>query len=100
MDSKFVVARRGTAPILLAAPHGGRAQLQCPRRRHGTTTKDKRTFQLTEELEAALSKTGLKPHVVLFKVSRKFVDANRAKADALEDSAAGMGARCGDTRVA
>jgi N-formylglutamate amidohydrolase len=85
-----VSATPGTLPLLLTAPHGGTQPLgMVPARQKGVTVRDAGTSELAEQVAAALqSRTGERPYVVIARFSRKFVDANRAQAEAIESAAA------------
>lgn len=85
----------GTLPIVLSAPHGGRAAVPgVPVRtgkgaRNFVTARDTATDVLTEKTCAALEKAlGGRPYVVIARFDRKYIDANRAPADAYESPAA------------
>jgi len=82
---EFVTILKGTLPVILSAPHGGELDLpgSLPRDRKSggsrfQTVRDVRSSELAEaiakELEAQL---GQRPYVVILRVSRKYLDANR-----------------------
>jgi len=96
-----VLAQRGTLPIILTAPHGGREAIPGigPRRLDGPAKgADGRTWggvrggadphtdviarQIAVEIERL---TGKDPYLVVAKFERKYVDANRPPALALDD---------------
>jgi N-formylglutamate amidohydrolase len=86
----LVISRSGNLPILLTAPHGGTERVaDVPARRHGVTTTDARTSELTlavaKRIEEAL---GAEPYVVAARFKRQYIDANRAETEALESPAA------------
>ena len=83
---ELVIARGGTLPILLTAPHGGLEAIPgVPVRSKGTTLTDAHTIELAEALAGHLAKAlGGQPYLVSARFSRKYVDANRAEADAFE----------------
>lgn len=100
----LVIVRRGTLPILLAAPHGGRLDipgvaprdiqnpaLRAASRKWGgaVNTADGNTDALTLRMEAEIRKlTGQAPYLVLAKFHRKYVDANRPPEVAFDSPAA------------
>lgn len=81
---KLLTVRKGTLPILLSAPHGGRLAVPGAEERKGVgieqfvTVNDTNTDQLAEKVAAAIKKEmGGEPYVVIAHFQRKFVDANR-----------------------
>lgn len=81
-----IIARAGSLPILLTAPHGGWESVPgvTPRSR-GTTLTDTHTIELMEALAKHLeSNLGAKPYVVAARFSRKFIDANRPEGEAFD----------------
>lgn len=78
--------RPGSLPIILAAPHGGTLEpSEIPVRSGGVQTRDMNTTDLAERMAAALeSRLGGRPHLVLFHLHRRMVDANREIAEAAE----------------
>ena len=81
---KLLTVRKGTLPIVVSAPHGGRLAIPGAEERTGTgvekfvTVNDTNTDQLAEKLAAAIKKElGGEPYVVIAHFQRKFVDANR-----------------------
>ena len=88
---KFLITRPGTLPIILSAPHGGRAPIpDIPTRRGDgvqkfTTVRDENTLELVDKLSAAIEKElGGKPYVVIALFERKQLDVNRPPEDAYE----------------
>ncbi|RJF95338.1 N-formylglutamate amidohydrolase [Noviherbaspirillum saxi] len=83
---RLVLARAGNLPILLTAPHGGLEGIpNVPLRSRGTTSMDAYTIELAEALARHLMNSlGGQPYVVAARFSRKYIDANRAEADAFE----------------
>lgn len=92
LDSSLVT-QEGELPIIISAPHGGGlAFAGAPVRKGGNgvrqfaVARDVSTDALALELAAALRReTGKAPFFVVAKVSRKYVDVNRAEQDAFED---------------
>lgn len=84
--------RRGTLPVILSAPHGGRLAIAgCPERAGGpgvtqfVTVTDASTDRLAEAIAAALERrTGKPPHLVVARFGRRYADANRPAADGTE----------------
>lgn len=88
---EWVTVSAGALPIILTAPHGGRAAVPelAPRRGIGvpqfTVERDSNTAELAEALAAKItSRLGLQPFLVIARFERKYVDANRAEAAAFE----------------
>ncbi|MBA4020140.1 MAG: hypothetical protein C0483_23510 [Pirellula sp.] len=87
----LVDVRRGTIPIIICSPHGGKEVVPDvpPRKNRPVTPKkgdpkwvtgtDVNTRELAQELVADLEKRlGGKPYYVMARFQRKFIDANRA----------------------
>jgi len=85
-ESNAILARAGNLPILLTAPHGGDQGVgDVPLRSRGTTGTDTHTREVTEALEAQIAnRLGAKPYVVIARFSRRYIDANRIEAEAIE----------------
>jgi N-formylglutamate amidohydrolase len=88
---KFILAKPGTLPIILSAPHGGRTPIPDVPTRRGegvnkfATVRDENTLELVDKLAAAIEKElGGKPYVVVALFERKQLDANRPREDAYE----------------
>jgi len=93
----LVLVQRGSMPVILTAPHGGRAAIPTvePRRaQDGTpgpwggvhTGADSSTDVLASGIAAELTKlTGQDPYLVVAKFARKYIDANRPPELGLED---------------
>ena len=93
----LVLVQQGSMPIILTAPHGGRATIPAlePRRaQDGTpgpwggvhTGVDSSTDILASGIAAELRKlTGQDPYIVVAKFARKYIDANRPPEFGLED---------------
>jgi hypothetical protein len=69
----------GDAPVIFSAPHGGAlTPPEIATRTCGTTTTDLHTEELVRQLRVAfLDHTGRHPHVVINRLSRSKLDANR-----------------------
>jgi N-formylglutamate amidohydrolase len=85
-EDDLVIARSGSLPILLTAPHGGLQGIPgVPVRSRGTMLTDAHTIELAEAVAGHLAKAlGGQPYLVAARFSRKYVDANRAEADAFD----------------
>ena len=93
----LVLVQQGSMPVILTAPHGGRAAIPTaePRRaQDGTpgpwggvhTGADASTDVLASGIAAELSKlTGQDPYLVVAKFARKYIDANRPPELGLDD---------------
>jgi N-formylglutamate amidohydrolase len=92
---KFVWVQKGTLPVILSAPHGGRLPLPgVPDRKGAGVEKfvvvlDTGTLELTEKAAAAIERElGGKPYVVAARFPRKQCDANRPAEGAYESQGA------------
>lgn len=82
---EFVTIQKGTLPVILSAPHGGELDLpgSLPRDRKSggsrfQTVRDVRSIELAEAIANQLeAEFGQRPYVVILRVSRKYLDANR-----------------------
>ena len=91
----FVHVQKGTLPVIVSAPHGGRKKLPDVPERLGKgianfqTVLDANTAELAETFSAELEKLlNGKPWVVIAKFDRKYVDANRPRELAYESDKA------------
>ena len=91
----LITVRKGTLPIIVSAPHGGRTPLAGIAERRGvgiakfTVVRDNNTAELADKLAAAIEKKmGGKPYLVIAHFDRKFVDVNRRDDSAYEDAKA------------
>jgi N-formylglutamate amidohydrolase len=92
---EFVTVQKGTLPIIVSAPHGGRKRVPDVPERVGKgltnfhTMRDENTAELAEQFGAALEKaTGGKPWVVIARFERKYLDVNRPRAEGYESEKA------------
>jgi len=78
----------GNIPIILAAPHGGDLiPTEIPDRTYGTTVTDANTYQLTKVImDTMLVKYGGRPHVILCRLKRTKLDANRDSVEAAQNN--------------
>lgn len=91
IDPPLVTVQKGTLPIILSSPHGGKAPIKETPVRKGAgvlrfvTTRDGNTAELTEKLADAIEKAlGGRPYVVIARFDRKYADPNRAAEEAYE----------------
>lgn len=91
----LVTVQTGNLPIILSSPHGGKQPVPgVPERKVGGAGKfvtlrdgdtDMLAFKLADEIERIM---GSRPHLVVARFHRKFIDANRPVAGAYESEAA------------
>ncbi|HEX3146515.1 MAG TPA: N-formylglutamate amidohydrolase [Gemmataceae bacterium] len=91
----LITIRKGTLPIIISAPHGGRTPLAAvaERRGHGVdkfvVVLDGNTAELADKLFTQIEKKmGGKPYLVVAHFERKFIDVNRPADGAYEDAKA------------
>jgi N-formylglutamate amidohydrolase len=89
----LITVEKGTLPIILSSPHGGRTEVPGAKPREpingAVLVRDDNTAELTAMLADAIERElGGRPYVVIARFQRKFADANRAAAEAYTDPAA------------
>ena len=91
----FVTVQKGSLPIIISAPHGGRKKVPDVPERVGTgltnfqTVRDENTAELTEKFVAELEKAlNGKPWVVIARFERKYLDVNRSPEEGYENEKA------------
>jgi N-formylglutamate amidohydrolase len=91
----FVTVQKGTLPVIISAPHGGRKKLPDVPERIGTgltnfhTVRDENTAELTEKLVSEIEKAlNGKPWVVIARFERKYLDVNRSREEGYESEKA------------
>jgi len=91
----FLTVWSGMLPIILAAPHGGRAVLSGVPLRRGvgvaqfTAERDNNTAELAEAVAVKIDeRLGAKPFLVVAHFERKYLDVNRPVSGAFESAAA------------
>ncbi len=88
LDPKqYILVATGDLPIVLSAPHGGEVVIPgIPERAFGENDLDVNTLQLAIFIQAELASLtgGKKAHLVAARVSRSYVDLNRASSRAYE----------------
>lgn len=89
--TELVSVQHGTLPIILSAPHGGTSRVPGSKdRTAGVVVRDVLTAQVTLLVAQRLTETlGAKPSFVIAQFSRKDADANRSRAEGIENEAAG-----------
>lgn len=78
----------GDLPIILSAPHGGRlTPEEIPDRTYGTMVTDDNTYELTKTLMDTMIARfgGRRPHVILCRLKRTKLDANRDSVEAAQE---------------
>lgn len=77
----------GNLPIILSAPHGGSLTPdEIPDRTYGTTVTDANTYQLTKTImDTMVARFGGRPHVILCRLKRTKLDANRDSVEAAQE---------------
>lgn len=82
----LMLSRSGNLPIILTTPHGGQEVVPgASLRTRGPTLLDANTIELAEALSKRLRTVlGNDPYLVAARFSRKYIDANRAEANAFE----------------
>lgn len=88
-DAAYLTIEEGALPLVLSVPHGGDVEFAgVPVRTGGTKVTDDHVNELAVAIQARLmAKTGKRAYLVGAKISRKYVDFNRA-ADAAYESPA------------
>lgn len=91
----LITIRKGTLPIIVSAPHGGRTPLAGVAERRGNgvdkfvVVLDGNTAELADKVFTAIEKKmGGKPYLVIAHFERKFIDVNRPGDGAYEDAKA------------
>jgi len=94
-STRWLTVWAGMLPIILTAPHGGRAAVPGIALRRGlgvaqfTTERDSNTAELAELVAAKIEALlGARPFLVVAHFERKFVDVNRAESGAFEVASA------------
>lgn len=84
--NEYIEYLAGDLPIILSAPHGGTlTPAEIPDRTWGTTVRDTNTEELARQFAAAVhDATGGWPHVVICRLRRTKLDANRDLAEAAQ----------------
>jgi N-formylglutamate amidohydrolase len=92
---EFVTVQKGTLPVILSAPHGGKKKVPDVPERVGKgltnfqTVLDTNTAELTERLAAEIEKElKARPWVVIARFERKYLDVNRKPEEGYESDKA------------
>ena len=82
----YIEYHPGDIPIILSAPHGGRlTPIEIPNRTYGTTVTDDNTYELTKVIMDTMKvHFGGTPHVILCRLKRTKLDANRDSIEAAQ----------------
>lgn len=82
----YVVYVPGELPVILSAAHGGPVKAaEIPDRTYGVTLNDTYSLELTYEMRSAFRRlTGQAPHMVIVRLHRSKLDANRAIEEAAQ----------------
>ena len=93
--AEWITVASGALPIILSAPHGGRAAIPELATRRGvgvpqfTIERDSNTAELAELLAGKIAaRLGAQPFLVIARFERKYVDANRPETAAFESAEA------------
>jgi N-formylglutamate amidohydrolase len=91
----LILIQKGTLPIIISAPHGGRLEVPGVPERTGKgltnfqTVRDDHTAELAESFAAELEKQpNGKPWLVVARFDRKYIDVNRPAEEAYESTKA------------
>ena len=91
----LVTTQKGTVPVIISAPHGGRKAIPGVPERKGdgvvkfVKVRDDNTAEIADKLLVELEKSlGGKPFAVIARFERKYLDVNRPAAGAYEDPTA------------
>ena len=82
----YIEYHPGDIPIILSAPHGGRlVPDEIPDRTYGTTVTDDNTYELTKVIMDTMKvRFQGTPHVILCRLKRTKIDANRDSVEAAQ----------------
>ena len=84
----YIEYHAGNLPIILSAPHGGRLTPdEINDRSYGTLVTDDNTYELTKTImDSMVVRFGGYPHVILCKLKRTKLDANRDSTEAAQEN--------------
>ena len=84
----YIEYHAGNIPIILSAPHGGRLTPdEISDRTYGTLVTDLNTYELTKTImDSMILRFGGYPHVILCKLKRTKLDANRDSTEAAQEN--------------
>ncbi len=91
---QYIEYQAGDLPIVLVAPHGGQlTPASIPDRTSGVTTQDRNTQEVVRLFASTLfDRTGHRPHIVINRLHRIKLDANREIGEAAQGNAAAAAA--------
>jgi|SRR6056297_419865 len=87
--AEFVDFEAGNIPLILSVPHGGELKPnEIPNRtcNNAVTVMDDLTIELSQAIMTEFAKTGKKPYLIVNKMHRSKMDANRNREDATCDN--------------
>ncbi|GEM_PF-3039840 len=89
-DNNYVKYMPGTLPVVITSPHGGSLKpTSIPNRTYGTLGNDSNSRETTYHLARQLAlMTGRRPHVIINRLARIKLDANRALKEAAQGNKA------------
>ena len=90
-DHNYIEYVPGDLPLIIAAPHGGReTPVEIPNRTNGVLDSDANTQELARTIAAVVhAQTGRHIHLIICRLHRSKLDANREQAEAAQGSALG-----------
>ena len=85
---KYIEYFAGNLPIILSVPHGGREiPNEIPDRSWGTMVTDDNTYEMSKVLMDTMeARFGARPHVILCRLKRRKLDANRDSLEAAQEN--------------
>ena len=85
---KYIEYFAGNLPIILSVPHGGREiPSEIPDRSWGTMVTDDNTYEMSKVLMDTMeARFGARPHVILCRLKRRKLDANRDSLEAAQEN--------------
>ncbi len=88
-ENNYIEYLAGDLPIILSAPHGGLLKpADIPDRTYGTTGRDLNTQELARSIQSAIhNRTGRYPHIIINRLHRIKLDANREIVEAAQGNA-------------
>ena len=85
---KYIEYFAGNLPIILSVPHGGREiPSEIPDRSWGTMVTDDNTYEMSKVIMDTMeARFGARPHVILCRLKRRKLDANRDSLEAAQEN--------------
>ncbi|RMH60696.1 MAG: T9SS C-terminal target domain-containing protein [Calditrichaeota bacterium] len=86
---QYTEYRPGSLPVIISAPHGGfLSPASIPDRTYGVMVTDSKTYETAVAIsEAFFTRTGAFPHVIVCRLKRTKLDANRSIDEAAQGNA-------------